>query len=274
MMPSLSSIVRLVPGLVSTLTLAATLTGCPAVFPELQTRTRPIAPGLTLDPPPPEDVRFLRVASATVPDHTRDGRKWQASGKANPYAKVLVNEKELFKTPPQSDTLTPTWPNGPHGNFRIKPEDKMRVELWDSNTMNDVPIGLKELGRVGDLHPFEGKLRIELDEGADMTLVIEPAHAVQGLGLWFELRTTGAGITRLLAGSPAERKGLVAGDDVLKIGDRDANAMSPDELRSAFNAPPMDGLKLLIRHAQGTTTEITVKEGPIYPLFEQFGNLD
>src|SRR4051812_45930067 len=106
--------------LVVSLFLAGALAGCPAVFPELGTRTRSIPPGQPLDPPPPAELRWLRVLSARVPDKTRGGRPWQTNGKAaDPYAKVFVNDKEVFRTPVQSNTLEPTWPNGPKGNFKI-----------------------------------------------------------------------------------------------------------------------------------------------------------
>ncbi len=213
--------------------------------------------------------------SAHVPERTRDGRPWQANGKASPYAKLLVNGVELFRTSTQSDTLTPTWPGSPRGNFKIATTDKLRVELWDSNPINDKPIGVRELGVVADLTPFEGQIRVELNEGAaDVILGIEPAHAVSGLGLWYELRTEACGVTRLLEGSPAERAGLVAGDDVLRIGAREVGKMSPDEIRSAFNAVPLDGLTLQVKHAAGAIAEITLKEGPIYPTFSQFGPVE
>src|SRR6185437_14625347 len=95
------------------------LAGCPAVYPELGTRTRPMAPGAQLDPPPPSDLHWIKFVSARIPERTRDGRPWQPNGKASPYAKLLVNGVELIKSGTQSDTLEPTWPEGPHGNFKV-----------------------------------------------------------------------------------------------------------------------------------------------------------
>jgi C2 domain len=251
------------------------LGGCAAVYPELGTRTRPIPTGQPLDPAPPPELRWIRFVSGHVPERTRDGRKWQENGKASPYAKLLLNGVELFRTSVQGDTLSPTWPGSPHGNFKIATTDRLRVELWDSNPINDKPIGSRELGAVSDLSSSEGPLRLELDDSsADLELSFEPAHAVSGLGLWYELRTEGCAVTRLLEGSPSERAGLVAGDEVLRLGTRDVKTMSPDEIRSTFNAVPMSGLTLQIKHASGTVAELTLKEGPIYPSFTQFGPVD
>jgi len=52
------------------------LAGCPAVYPELGTRMRPMPAGIALDPPPPGDLRWVRIVSASVPARTRDGRSW------------------------------------------------------------------------------------------------------------------------------------------------------------------------------------------------------
>lgn len=250
------------------------LAGCPAVYPELGTRTRPIPAGIALDPPPPQELRFLRLVSGKVPPKRRDGQPWQGNGKASPYAKLILNGTELFRTNVQSDTLEPTWKDAPHGNFKIAPTDKLRVELWDSNAINDKPVGVKDLGPIDDLQPYEGQLRVEYESGGEVLLTFEPAHAVNGLGLWFELRTDSCGITRLLEGSPADRAGLKPGDEVLKISGRDVKSMTADEVRSLFNAVPFDGLKIMIKHSGGPVTEVTLKEGPIYPTFSQFGAVD
>src|SRR4051812_36801351 len=92
--------------LLSAALLVGAVAGCPAVYPELGTRTRLLAPGQPLDPPPPEGIRWMKVLSAHVPELNRGGRPWQANGKfADPYAKVFINDKEMFRTPVQSNTL-------------------------------------------------------------------------------------------------------------------------------------------------------------------------
>jgi membrane-associated protease RseP (regulator of RpoE activity) len=250
------------------------LTGCPAVYPELGTRTRTIPAGVQLDPPPPPELRWVRFLSGRVPPKTRDGREWQSNGKASPYAKLIVNGRELFRTGVQADTLEPTWPDGPRGNFKIGRDEKVRVELWDSNPINDKPIGARELGAAGDLQPFESQLRVDFENGAEVVLGLDAAHALSGLGLWYELRSQAVGITRLLAGSPAERAGIQANDEVLKIGPREVKSMTPDEVKSAFNAVPLDGLTITVKHPAGAITDVLVKEGPIYPLYSEFGNVD
>jgi hypothetical protein len=263
-------------GLLPALAALALLGGCPAVYPEVGTQLRGVRPGQPLEPGPPENLRWIRFESAHVPERTRDGRSWgQVFGKLpDPYAKLFINGKELIRTPVQSDTLEPTWPNGPKGNFKIDPEDKLRVELWDANTLNDRPIGVREVGRLTREQLEDRRVPVELEGGARLVLRVEPAHAMSGLGLWYELRTDSCFVTRMLEGSPARRAGIEPGDEVMRIAKRDVKQMTPDEIRSAFNAVPMAGLVLTLRHKSGTMLDVTLKEGAVYPLYEQFGPVE
>jgi PDZ domain-containing protein/C2 domain-containing protein len=254
----------------------ALLTGCPAVYPELDTRIRHAREGQALDPPPPEGLRWIRFLSAKIPKRRRDGRTWgSAFGKLpDPYAKLLVNDKEVLRSPVESGTLSPTWPGGPKGNVRIGPDDKLRVELWDANPINDKPIGIAELGRPSEDALANQQIVVDFDGGAELTLAFQPAHALIGFGLWYELRSESCFVTRMLEGSPAERAGLVPGDEVVRLGDRDVRGMSPDEIRSAFNGVPASGLPITLKHAGGATLAITLKEGPIYPTYDKFGSVE
>ena len=255
---------------------AIPLSGCPAVFPELATQVRKFPAGRDPDPPPPDDLRWIRFLSGRVPERTRDGRTWgQAFGTLpDPYAKLLVNGREILETDAQRDTLEPTWPDSTRGNFRILPTDKLRVEMWDSNPLNDKPIGVRDIGRPTEDMVSSRRIRVELEGGAEVVLAFEPAHPQFGLGLWYELHTDSCYITRMLQGSPAERAGLQKGDKVVRIAGREVSAMSIDEIRTAFNAVPIAGVKLDLQHEDGSVLQVTLKEGPIYPSFDQFGPTD
>jgi hypothetical protein len=260
--------------LLASLPLAPITVGCGAVYPELGTRTRPMAPGQPLDPPPPADMYWMRFTSAVVPPRTRDGRSWQASGdQADPYAKLFINGAEVLKTKVHSNTLSPTWPDSPRGNFRVGPTDKLRVEVWNSG-IPDRPICVHDIGKPGEQYLLEKQIRVSCNGGAEVTIAFEPARAVQGAGFWYELRSEAYFISRVLDGSPAQRAGLEKGDQVLKIGERDTKTMSVDEVKSAFNAIPFAGLPLVVRHASGAVLTLTLKEGPIYPEYVTFGQVD
>jgi hypothetical protein len=266
---ALTALLRLSAALVC----VGALAGCPAVFPELGTRTRALPAGQPLDPPPPEGIRWIRVLSARVPEKTRGGRPWQANGKlADPYTKIFINDKEVFRTAVQPNTLEPTWPNGPSGNFKFGRADRLGVELWDSNAINDQPICVKDVGRIDDEQRMDKQVRARCEDlGAEVMVAFEEAHAVIGAGLWYELRTETCFVTRMLQGSPAERVGIRPGDEIVDIRGRNVRSMTYDEIRSEFNAISINGLPLLVKHTGGSTESVTLKEGPIYPLYEQFG---
>ncbi len=250
--------------------------GCSVLYPELATRLRTPPSGQELEPPPPEDVRWLRVVWARVPERTRDGRPWDEGAGAlpDPYVRVLLNGEELFRTGVQEDTVEPTWPDGPSGNFHILPEDRLRVEVWEANPFRDKPIGVREIGRPTDVQRAAGEIQVDLDAGGSLTLAFQPAHAKVGLGLWYELRRGSVFVSRTIEGGPAERAGLREGDEVLEIAGRPVRSMSVGEIRGALDAVPRGGLTLLVKHATGTTERIRAVEGPVYPLFAVFGAVE
>lgn len=247
--------------------------GCGAVYPELKTPSRPPVAGQPLDPPPAE-LKWIAFEGATVPPHTRDGRKWDAVGgeAPDPYAILFINGKEAIKTPIASNTLSPTWPAAPRGNFRIESGDRLRVELWDSNPINDHPIGVKDLAPDDSGAGEAGELDVACESGAHIRLALQPAHALVGLGFNYELRTEGAVfVTRVLAESPAGRAGIKVGDELVALDGKLVSAMSAPEVQSALNQGHPGGLAIRVRHDDKSVVEVTIKEGAIYPTFAEWG---
>lgn len=250
-------------------------TGCVAVYPEIGTNIHKITGEQALDPPPPEDLRWIRFKSATITTSMRDGRTWkEALGKLpDPYAKLLVNGNEVLRTNPQKETLEPTWNDGPRGNFRVSGADKLRVEIWDANALSDVPIGVKDF-RATDDFVSGNQIRLDIAGAGEVVIAYEPAHAMFGLGMWYELRTDTAFITRMLEGSPAARAGAQPGDEIFEIAGKKVTTMSANQVRSAFGSIPLDGLSVVLKHPDGSTLNATLREGPIYPPYDQFGQVD
>ncbi|WP_437964966.1 PDZ domain-containing protein [Sorangium sp. So ce260] len=271
-MPALSKLLAAGGQLLAAGGILLATAGCSFLYPELATRLHEPPPGQELHPPPPEDVRWLRIVRARIPERTRDGRSWdpEAGGLPDPYARVLVNGEEIFRTKVQADTLDPTWPEGPSGNFHISPEDRLRVEVWESDALVDKPIGVRDIGRPTDAQRAAAEIEVELDAGGWLTLAFEPAHAKLGLGFWYELHSGSAFISRTVKGGPAERAGLREGDEVLEIAGRPVRRLSVAAIRGVFDAAPRAGLVLLVKHATGATERLRVHEGPIYPLFDRF----
>lgn len=250
---------------------AATLLGCGAVYPQLSTPVRTPPAHLELKPPPPEDLLFVKFAGATIPTRTRDGRSWDSVGGSlpDPFAKFFVDGKVILETPVQSNTLAPTWPNQRKANYVIRPGAAVKVELWDSNPINNHPICIAEVPNVHAAAASDGVTQIQCTSGATVSLVIDEAHPRLGLGLFYELRREEVAITRVLRESPGARAGLARGDLLLKIQGKPVKTMADGEAQSLLNANAATGVTVLVRKADKSEVELTLKEGAIYPVVDE-----
>lgn len=245
------------------------LLGCGAVYPQLETPVRTPPAHVTLMPPPPDDLLFVKFQSAVIPSRTRDGRSWDSVGGSLPdaFAKLYVDGKVILETPVQSNSLTPTWPDQRSANYHIRAGAPVRVELWDSNPINNHPICVSDLA---ELQPeAEGPLKISCSSGAELELTVQAAHGRMGIGLSYELRREEVVVTRVLRESPAARAGLVRGDQLLKIQGKTVKTMDDGEAQSLINANAATGVNLLVRKLDKSEVELTLKEGAIYPAVDE-----
>jgi hypothetical protein len=249
------------------LSLVVVLSGCGAVYPEISAPVKAPPSGRALDPAPPKDLVYIVFSGAKIPSKTRDGRQWDSLGGSapDPFAKLFLNDRELIRTPVQSNTLAPTWPDQKKANYRLPDNGSYRLEVWDSNALNNAPICMKTLHDIrDDIGPEP--IEVECSSGARVMLRIEPAHARWGLGFAYELRTQGSvGITRVVPESPAARAGLEAGDALLQIQGKVVAKMDDGEPQSLINANADVGIDLVVKGKSGQERKVLVKEGVIYP---------
>lgn len=245
-------------------------TACGAVYPEIGTPVR--APGVRhLEPPPPDDLVYLKFANAHIPSRTRDGRQWDSVGGSapDPFAKLMIGEKPIIVTPVQPNTLSPTWPDQAIGNYRMPRGVPVRVELWDSNPINNHPICVESINNILAEANNDQNLEIRCDSGASIEIVVQPAHAKFGIGLYYELRTYDVLVTRVVSESPAARAGLRRGDQLLQIQGRIVKDLDQESVRSLVNSNVTNGVTFGVRRADGSAAEITVKDGPMYPTIDE-----
>lgn len=247
------------------------LCGCGAVYPQLGTPVRTPPAHVTLTPPPPEDLLFVKFDGAMIPTRTRDGRKWDAVGGSLPdaFAKLFVDDKLILETPVQSNSLTPTWPDQTKANYRIRLGASLRVELWDSNPINNHPICVSVLRDVHSDALGEGATPVNCSSGAELRVIIDPAHGRLGVGMFYELRREDVFVTRVLRESPAARAGLARGDQLLKIQGKLVKTMADGEAQSLINANAATGITFWVRRPDHSELEISVKEGAIYPVIDE-----
>jgi hypothetical protein len=246
---------------------AAGITACGAVYPEITPPLKAPPTGRTIEPPPPRDLIYIDFVKAEIPARTRDGRQWDSGSLPDPFAKFIVNDREIIKTPIQSDTLAPTWPDQKRANYRISKDSIVRVEIWDSNPINNHPICIK---KIHDLHEQVGPIPMTVDctSGAHFSMRVEPAHGLWGLGFSYELSASGAAVSHVVPESPAARGGVRAGDDIVQIQGKKVEKMESGEPQSLINANAQVGVDLLLRGKDGTERHVVLKEGIIYPTVE------
>ena len=242
---------------------------CSAVYPEMSTALKSAPQGRQLEPPPGPELLWIRIQSAEIPKKTRDGRQWDAVGgnAPDPFVILFADDEELFRTPVQSNTIKPTWPDQVPKNYRIPKKAKVRLELWDANPISNHPICI---AKVRNIHREAGMGGTDLrcESGARVSFLVEPAHAMLGVGLFYELRNPDVYVSRVIAQSPAARAGIQAGDQILAIAGKDVAKMEKGEPQSLINSKAQVGVKLRIRHKDGQEREVELQEGPVYPLAE------
>jgi hypothetical protein len=241
--------------------------GCAAMYPEVETPVRDVPQGLELDPPPPDDLLFLRVAKADIPKRTLDGREWEEVGaKApDPFVIVFAGDRELFRTEAKPNTLHPVWEEEPKVNYRIPPRTQLRLELWDRNATHRRPICQANINDVHD-DVFSGGRSVACPSGARVRLIVERARAKMGLGMKLEVRPREVLITRVVEESPAARAELRAGHQVVAIQGKAVSEMQEGEAKSLVLANSRTGVTISVLEAGGSTMTVTLKDGPIYPV--------
>ncbi|HEX4336738.1 MAG TPA: PDZ domain-containing protein [Polyangiaceae bacterium] len=246
--------------------LAGAVMGCAAVYPEIAPPLKPTPAGRKVEPPPPKDLLYIDFTKAEIPSRTRDGRAWDSLGGSlpDPFAKLIVNDHELIKTPIQSDTLAPTWPDQQRANYWVPSDAEVRVEIWDSNPLNNHPICIKKLR---DFHEQSGPIPydIDCDSGAHLTMRVEPAHGLWGLGFNYELSANGAAVSHVFPESPAARAGMKVGEDIVEIQGKKVDKMEEGEAQSLVNANAQVGVDLVLHAKDGTERHVMLKEGIVYP---------
>ena len=244
---------------------------CGAVFPELTPPIRQPPPGFVFEPAPPPDLLYIEFEKATIPSKTRDGRNWDSVGGSlpDPIAKLFVNDDEIIVTPVQANTLNPTWPNQKRGNYRIAEDARLRVELWDSNPLNNRPICRQDVRELHSHLSDSGSLEVTCDSGAYVKILAQPAHGKLGLGFSYEIRTDEVFIARVWSESPAARAGIKRGDQVIGVMGEPVKGMNEGRVRSLINSNGSSGLSLRVRGIDKQERDVIVKDGPIYPLINE-----
>jgi hypothetical protein len=249
--------------------LVAISLGCAAIYPEIRTPIGSPPNSEAARPAPPDDYVFLYLKAARMPAQTRDGRKWGRGGEGypSPYAILFIDGTEITRTAVEPNTLRPSWPNQKKANYKVQDKTRLRVEIWDDHGLFPHPICLKDIEHLPSFLD-SGEAQFDCEGGAQVTLAVEPAHPRWGLGLFYELRSSTAYVTRVIAASCAGRAGLQPGDQILEIMGEVVAQIDNGEVQSLIRSNAVTGLKLRVSSSNGSSREVQLKDEALYPLVE------
>lgn len=239
------------------------------------TRLEPAPKGVRLDPPPPNDLFWLRLASAKMPPRTPGGQLWdEVGGWPDPYAVLRIGGKVALRTSPVADSLDPAWPDAPGGNFEIAPGERIEVSLHDNDALNDRPMGRAKLDapKPADLHQRSMRAEIGgIGNKGHVLVEIEAPHALFGLGFDFSIYETRVVVSRVLRHSPAGRAGMKPKDEIISVDGVGFAGLDAREIRGVFHAIEAKPVAIIVKHPSGSTETFPIGEGPCYPLHAELG---
>ena len=255
------------------LLLLALVTACaPTGKSQWATRLQPAPPAVSLRPSAPPRVVWLHAQAASVPPKGPAGDAWDEDGSGpDPLVVLLLDDEEILRFAAVADTFSPTWSDQPGGNIALDKARSLRIELRDADGLSSQLVGIKNLNLDG-LRGSPVARTVQLRPFGRVTLAIEPAHALIGVGLDYRRHGGAVVVTDTLSYGPAARAGIARGDKLVQLAGKKVRGMPNDELKSIFNAVPVAGVQMTVWHRkQGTTETVTLVEGPIYALLSEYG---
>ncbi|MEM1414914.1 MAG: PDZ domain-containing protein [Myxococcota bacterium] len=202
-----------------------------------------------------EPVGVYRVVfrTATIPPRTRDGVEWDDDGSPpDPVVRLYRGETLLLERAATEPSLSPTFPEEPSRNLMLRPEDELRIELWDDDGITERPIGIWR-GRGLPRSALPGAdARITLDGRAQLVFRVFEPVAQRGTGIpEFEVRKDALLVREVIPFSPAGRAGLEPGDRIVAIGDDEVAAVGPNRAAGALStAGSRRGTVLRVRRGE------------------------
>ncbi len=222
---------------------------------------------MKLDPPPPPTVLHIRPLAAVIPSRTAGGKLWDdVGGWPDVFVVLKVNDKEVMRSEVVTDSLKPKWAHD-GGNFEIPARAQLQIDVFDADALKDIPVGTARFSSPTREELASGELEIDIGRRGLVRLAIGEAHALIGLGFDYLFVKDQLLARQVLKHGSAGRAGMRVGDEIVSIAGRKVKAMGPKDVKSAFNAVPVKGLHVVVRHEGGTTQSMTLMEGAAYPLY-------
>jgi hypothetical protein len=210
----------------------------------------------------PGGVWTIRLVEAQLPETKGGGLPWDSDGTGpDPYIRLVIDNRVVWESPVQQNTLNPQWNITMPRSVRIPPASKLRLELWDEDTASADPAGtFSHLGLPDNALP-DARARLSLDNRGTVTIMISAPKPWKGLGLTYEQHSDALVVLSVEAFSPAARAGIAVGDRVVAIGDTRIETLSAARAASDLSLAVDRGSALTVADEHGQERAVNLDRG-------------
>lgn len=212
----------------------------------------------------PSGLFRLEIVSADVPETQRSGLPWDEDDAPDPFVKVFINGKPIWETATLSNTLHPEFGSSHPRNLAIeRATARMRVELWDKDSVGNDPIGIYEGRALANAH-VESDTTIPLEGSASLTFRVRLPSPHAGTGIAsYEIRKEALLVLKVLPNSPASRADLRPGDRIVALGGRAISELGQQAAESGLALATQNRTELTVKRAEQLRT-VTLDQGYIW----------
>lgn len=247
--------------------LAASLLVPGCIYPRRSTSLSAVrvAPG-TASIGAPAGVVSLTVVSAQVVPMRRGAMTWDEGGGApDCFVRIYRNESLVYESPTVADTTTPTFDATLPENLLIPASARIRIEVWDRDTLGADPVGIWRGVGLPDNASSGVEARVMLEGGSYVAIRTGPPTPMRGVGIrTFEIRPGELVVVDVEPYSPAGRAGIVSGDRIVAIGTRLVSTLTASTATGALSMAADRREPLRLRNAAGEERVVELDRGYTY----------
>jgi hypothetical protein len=244
----------------------AILTLAACAYPRNATTMHAVGP-VGLQAEGPEHLWAVQVVDAEIPARKAMGLPWDEDGTPpDVFLRIWVDDRMIWESETRHDTLRPQWNAVLPRNLEIRPEQRLRLELWDRDTgvAADAIGQYAHTGLPANALPGS-RTRLALSNGASVTIIWSEPHAYRGVGIrTYELRHDDLRVVEIEGNSPASRAGIRPGDRITAIGGRTVGALGAKEAASQLSLAVERSLELEVTDPRDQPRKVVLDGGYIW----------
>jgi hypothetical protein len=213
----------------------------------------------------PSGLWSIRLVEAQLPETKGGGLPWDSDGTGpDPYIRLVIDERVVWESPVQQNTLNPQWNVTLPRSVRIPPGSKFRLELWDEDTASADPAGtFAHLGLPANALP-NAKARLSLDNLGTATIMISAPKPWKGLGLTYEQHGDALVVLSVEEFSPASRAGIAVGERIVAIGETRVQQLTAARAASDLSLAVDRRSTLTVADQHGKEREVNLDRGYLW----------